>query len=394
MRRAMALLLVVLAGMAPAGATAKSKPFQGSELIVGRSVKQPAGSKIFSTGLNVAFAPMDLAYKMVGDQAKTKAVDAVCKNSTDPNCRDTAAGWVENAMDALAGIPDSDWQRIEAAASNPGALDQELQQAGVTDAQARADVQRFVDEIPGSPSDKQAALRLARNVATRRGLNILMEPFLGVNLKWIEITALFPFTIRTVDGSTSANMGNITLDLKSGGVWELGAVSLALSGGLSTYLPSGMRDSDDSARADLFQTPKYLHSYLSLAPYLVLGLDVAQWVQFQTHLEFVTMHGVRDDPDESSRQYLKYGAGLVLLPRIFISIVAELNGLSPIRNSDAMNALFVAGGLQFKFWIMRISIAAQAPVWDGRPRDDTMFRGFPVGKLSTFSMHGRLAFTF
>jgi hypothetical protein len=97
-------------GAAKDGAASKggdSKAFRGSGLFYGRSVKPPVGARRFAVGLDVAVAPMDIAYRIAGDRLRDEAIDRVCEGSADPACRTTAAGYVDTAMDALAGIPDS-----------------------------------------------------------------------------------------------------------------------------------------------------------------------------------------------------------------------------------------------------------------------------------------------
>ena len=56
MKRACLAPLVLAVFLAvPAGA----EPFAGSELLVGRGVKQPAGAKVFGIGINASVSPMD-----------------------------------------------------------------------------------------------------------------------------------------------------------------------------------------------------------------------------------------------------------------------------------------------------------------------------------------------
>jgi hypothetical protein len=385
--------LSVIAAWHPMEVGAESKPFKGSGLFYGRSVKPPVASRRFSVGFDMAVAPMDIAYRIAGDKVRDEAIAQVCAESTDPGCEAEAALYVDAAMDALAGIPDSQWDAIEAAAGGDTTdLDRALAEAGVPAADRQA-VLEYVSEVPGTPDERRAAVRVARGVATNRGVNLLMEPWLEYNSKWIAIGVGIPFTLRIQDGDTTAHMANVNLDLRSGGVWG-DSVAFGLTGGVAVYLPTGTPSVDPSARADLFRAPKYMHQYLSLAPYLVLGLDLAQWWELQAHLELVTQHAVRGSPAIGSAQYLKYGVGTVLLPRLFINIIAEINGVYPIRNADGMNAVFLGGGLQFRFWIMKLAIAAQGPVHQGGSRDALRVGGVPLDSLSRYSVLGRLAFSF
>ena len=104
-----------------------------------------------------------------------------------------------------------------------------------------------------------------------------------------------------------------------------------------------MEGASAAQTADLFSTPKFAYGYLTLAPYLVAGVDFT-WVTLQASVEIDSMHAVRGDPSVTSIQYLRYGAGVVVLPRLnpkwTVSAIGELNGLAPIHNAGPYNALF------------------------------------------------------
>lgn len=371
---------------------AEQRSFSGGGMLFGRSVKPPVGARRFAVGLDMAVAPMDIAYRIAGDRVRDKAIDSVCEGSSDPDCRATAGTYVDAAMDALARVPDSQWDKVEAAAGGDTAgLNQVLADAGVPPSQRQA-VLDYVAQVEGSPEEKRAAVRLARGVASNRGVNLLFEPWAEFNSRWIGVGLGIPFTLRVRDGHSSAHLGNVSLDVRSGGVWGQ-SVAFGLTGGLNLTLPTGTAAVGASVPADLFRAPKYMHAYLGLAPYLVLGFDLGRWWEVHGHLEFVTLHAVRGGASGSS-QYLKYGVGTILLPRLFINLIAEVNGVSPIRNAAAMNALFVSGGVQFRFWIMRLAIAAQGPVFQADDRDAARLAGVSIGTLSRFSVLGRLAFSF
>jgi len=132
-------------------------------------------------------------------------------------------------------------------------------------------------------------------------------------------------------------------------------------------------------------------------PYLVLGLDFWSWVQWQFYLEYLAQIGTYGGYTESSIHYLKWGTGLLLFPDFFVSVLAELNGLTPISsNASNYKALFFVGGLQVKFLFFKWALAVQAPIWNDRPNPigDIAYAGVPVGKLATWSALTRIGFTF
>jgi hypothetical protein len=135
-----------------------------------------------------------------------------------------------------------------------------------------------------------------------------------------------------------------------------------------------------------------MYGYLTLAPYLVAGLELPL-VTLQAHLELDTMHAVRGDPAKTSIQYLRYGTALLIAPRFFVGLVAELNGLVPLNDAALFDALFFTGGLQFKIWILKLSVAAQLPVYHQK-EDLGSLGGVDVGELSAYSVLTRISFVF
>jgi hypothetical protein len=135
-----------------------------------------------------------------------------------------------------------------------------------------------------------------------------------------------------------------------------------------------------------------LHQYLTLAPYLVLGLDAGDDRRDRPP-GIPAGIGVRDDPVHASTHVLKYGLGTVVLPRIFINILAELNGMVSLKDAEAFDVLSVTGGLQFHVSFFRLALAVSAPVWTGAARHHHP-GGCPGGAPSTLSVIARAAFRF
>ena len=367
-----------------------AEPFGGSELMVGRGVKPPKADRTFTAGLNVAVSPLNAVLSSQKQALVDQAVATACKG--DKTCEANVRANAEVAMDTLASIPDSKWDQVQAAAADPSsaAFQQALKDAGVTDPKQQKAITDYASKVPAQ--DRVAAVSLSRKLASENATNLLMEPFAEVNLRWVQLRASAPFTLAIRSSGTDAYMGNCSLEARSGGQWDFGVVSLALAGGLALYVPTSSQGSQAAALTDLFQSPKYLYGYLTLAPYLAAGLELPL-VTLQAHLELDSAHRVRGNASNTSMQYLRYGTGLVLAPRFFVSLIAELNGLVPARNADLFNALFFTGGLQFKLWIMKLSVAAQVPVYHKKEELGTL-GGVDLGELSAYSVLARLAFIF
>lgn len=388
LRTAVPILACVLLAM-PSQSLAKKKPFNGAELITGRGIKPPVETQVVQFGLSVGTSPMASLLGYVKDDIRNRAIQE-CQAAGISDC----AASIKTGMDQLAKIPDATWEKINVAAgTTPAMLDQMLKDAGLGNQQVRGEVVTYFSGT--TAKERQDAVGAARIASKAQdSVNLLLEPYVRVNTKWIEVGLSFPFTIRILDGRSDADFGNVTLDLRSGKVWTSGSVHFALTGGVGIYLPSGTRAADESARADLFQAPKTMHQYLGIAPYLVVGVDLAQWLLLMPHIEYLAQIGVRDHYPHSSVQVLKYGLGVVAFPSFFLNILAELNGMTPLKNATAFNVLFFTGGLQAKIAFFRLALAVEVPVWTAERPDNTVIGGVPIGKLSKYNILSRVAFTF
>ncbi len=379
-------ILVALGFLMPAG-VAHAKKFKGSELLIGHSVKPPVGAKRFSLGLDLQFAPLDVVLSSQKDRIIDSAIAAGCADANaGPECEANA----ELAMDTLAGVSDAEWQTINHNLGDSAVLQQTLVDAGVPAEDALA-VSNYVDEVPAE--DRESTLGLARKLSSGEASSFLLEPRLEVNLKYVYLSTSLPMALYKLDDRTDFNLGNLGVDVRFGKVWDLAVGGVALSGGVHTFLPTGTEEADAMGLTNLFYGPKFFHRYLTTAGYVVAGLDIP-FVTFQASAEVVPMFPVRDATGMDTVLFGKYGLGVTVLPNFLVSLIAELNGLYPIMNADAYNALFVAGGLQFKIWVMKLSAAVQFPLVEPDKEDLGAIGGVDVGTLAKFNIFGRLLFSF
>jgi hypothetical protein len=365
----------------------KPMAFGGADLMVGRHMKQPMGDKVFTVGIDVGVAPLDIGLSVTRDALVDQAISSAC--GADAACRSQA----DAAIKSIGTLSAGQWETIKTAAGTSGAeLTNQLIQAGVPAAQAQQ-LGAAVDSN-SDPAQRQQVVNLIRR--TESGANALFDPFVDVNLKWIALKASVPFTIAVLGGSAKAYMANIGLEAKSGYAWEFGLIGVGITGGLSMYFPSGMEGASAAAMADLFSSPKYAFGYLTIAPYLVAGVDFT-WVTLQAHLEIDSMHRVRDSFAPDSIQFLRWGTGLVILPRLHpkwtISIIGEINGLAPINNADPYDAIFAVAGLQLRLYLLKLAVAAQMPIVK-ETEALGQIAGIDVGSLAGYYILTRLAFVF
>lgn len=368
---------------------AMASGFAGNELWVGRSVKQSKKERDFTIGIDAKFSPMDIANQGIQDEAKNAMVDQCNQLGVVADCN----GAVDQAFDAIAAIPDSQWDAIKNLTSNPTLLEQELIKAGVP-ADSAAAVRNYV-ENPNADVTPAEALDLAKAVSRQKGVTILLEPYANLNFDLVEFQLGVPMIINVYDSSTDFTLGNFNTDLKFGHLWDSGVATVGLSYGVHLYFPTAYQDRANAAAfGDLFQTPKYLHGYMSFAPYIVTGVDLP-FIAIQVYAEIASMHKVWGGTTGQSKhiQYFKYGTGLTILPDFVISIIAELDGMVPINNASAFNTLFVVGGLRLNIVWFSFSAAVQAPVygWD-RNYSDLGIKDF--NQLSRIGIIGRFAFIF
>ena len=365
----------------PAEEEPEMRAFGGADLMVGRTMKQPTSDKVFTVGIDVGAAPLDVGLSSLRDDAISQACNGV---GDQASCKAGANA----AIKSLGTVTDSQWAQIKAAAGSNSDLQYALEQAGVSS----TDAQKIVSMA--SPGQRQQVIELARR--TQSGANILLDPFMDVNLKWIDLKLSIPFTLAVLDGSPKPSLANVGLDVKTGYAWEWGPIGVGLAGGVAMYFPTGMEAASAAQTADLFSSPKFAFGYLTVAPYLVAGIDFT-WVTLQASLELDSMHGVRGDPMFPSIQYLRYGAGLVILPRLTpkwtISIIGELNGLVPLNNADPYDALFGVAGIQARLWLLKLAVAIQMPIVS-KQESLGQIAGIDVGTLAGFYILTRVAFVF
>ncbi len=368
----------------------RSEPFAGGDLFIGRSVKPAAGARTFTVGLRASGAPLDLAIGSTRERLIEEAVSQACGSNQ------TCQSETRQAVDRLSTLDDNQWTRIEQAAGDPAALSQELQSqvaAGNLTPTQKQEIENFVSKNATTPEERRQTIALARRVAETRA-NILLTPYLEVNLDLLKVQAELPLVLTLYEHRTDVGLGNLNTDVRFGHHFGLGVATLGLSYGLHLYLPTGSEAADPAAYAFLFHAPRYLNSYLSFAPYLVAGADLP-FVTVQAYGELVSMHKVRGGARVSSIQFFQYGIGLTLLPDFVVSVVGELNGMAPLNHADDFNALFGLGGLQFRFFIVKAGVAVQAPIYSKMSASNLpAIQGIPVQRLAKLSVMAHAGFQF
>ena len=381
------IAFLLLACLFVSSGVALADPFAGSELLVGRSVKPAGSAQLFSMGLAIQFAPMNMLLSSQKDTIINSGIDSACNG--DAACEAAARENSDKAMDALGEIDDDQWTSIEGAATDEALLNAELEKAGVP-AEGRDSVAKYMEQVP--PEKRKDALSLSRQLAGQDATSVMVEPNLSLNFDLVSVDFRVPMALYMLESDTQWNMGNLTVNTKFGHIFGPDLAAFGLSYGLALYLPTGTDEAAAMGFADLFYGPKFFNQYLTAAPYLAMGFDLPGF-SMQGHAELVSQHGVRGDPEHASVMYGKYGGGVVLLPNWPLSLIGEVNGLYPIQNGDQYDALFGVAGVQLKLLWLKASLALQAPIKQP-DEEDLGTDEVSVEELAKFSIIGRASFTF
>jgi hypothetical protein len=370
-------------------------PFEGSELLIGRSMKQPTKSQFFALGLDVQVSPLAAAMATQRDSLLGKAVDAQCDGAVDPAlCKATAKANTEIALDALGELSDAEWETINASLSDPdGALVANLNAAGITGADQTA----VVDFVKAVPADqREDAVAVAKELAQDDPMTFILEPYLTLNFDAVAVTASLPLAAYQFESKTEINVGNFVLDAKFGKIVDLAIINAGYSYGASIYLPTGSKEADPLAKMNLFYSPKYLHQYLTVAPYGVVGIDTLL-ASLQAHVELVGMMPMRDADGVDSVMYAKYGVGAIALPDFLFSAMVEVNGLFPLNDAadkGGFDAIYGSAAGQINLSIIKATFGAMIPLV--KPGEKTTATGGKpsLNEVADWMVMGRLTLGF
>lgn len=242
--------------------------------------------------------------------------------------------------------------------------------ASATDEQRKA----LFLAVPGLSAEERAAIEGFDFAGQRDALDGLvgiitdpeeaitfsLEPWVGINLDLVSISAVIPLAGFTLHGETTFEVGNVTVDARFGHHWG-DDIAGGLGYGVELALPSGTERADALALTNQLDAHRFLHSYLGVTPYVIGGLDL-QFVLIQTSHRLTILSGVRDEPEPGTSVYYAYGASLIGTPGDIITVSAEFDGLVPVFDAEAFGAHTFTGGVRFHFAGIRPGVAVQVPL--------------------------------
>ena len=299
-----------------------------------RSVKPSASQEMFVVGMVVRMAP----------------VQAVIKSELESLKQD-----YPELDEGLALLQQMDIDELEAELDAlEGASDQipaeYLEATGLTESQ---------QELLGD-MNREALRAVVETVQDpEQAITFSMEPFVTFNFDLLSVSVVLPMAGFSHGGETSFDLGNVTTDLRFGHHFGSGP-TFGLSYGLTVNAPTGTQRADALALTGVLKSPRFLHAYLGLQPYLLMGLDL-RYVLIQLDVGISDLIRVRDSDGADNIFYMRYGAGLSLVPVDSTSIFAEFVGAVGIENADAYNIHLLTSGLRFHLAGIELAAAIQLP---------------------------------
>jgi hypothetical protein len=363
------LLTALLVALLLPGSVSAIELFKSGRLFVAKSIKETRKTRYISFGVGFQFAPVKALEKEAVKQIENQSPEA------------------KQVFDGLRQVPPEKLDEMTAAFDGGReSLKKFIADEADLSPEAQAEFDSAVDQV--DDDDLKLASSLARTAAEpKSATTFILEPFVDVNLKHVSIEVGVPLAGFFMDEAEFA-LGNVYTDVKWGKHFGE-VVGFGVSAGLETAFPTGSSRSDTLALSNLLSASHFLHENLTLAPYLVAGVDV--WlVNLQAYGQFNQMLAVRGSGDASS--YAQYGAAFVFAPFRFFTVVAELNRLSEISKAARFDGTFATMGLKLSFIGLRLGFAGQLPLAESGEESVGSVAGASIGEPSKWNFLGTLAF--
>jgi hypothetical protein len=367
-------------------ASALAKPFNNSDLFAGRSIKPDSKDRTFATGVHFQVAPV----QAVIHTAVKKAVDSYTKDNPQAAAMTEYVKYVDTKkMKEIANKGD-----VEAYKKM---MTEQMKARGV---EPTPEQQKYMDSIDSDKLKTMAKLVEVYQSASKPAptTTFSLEPYATLNLNWLQLTAQLPIAGFHNDAGNSFELGNLGLDLRTGGSLGPNGLAFGWTVGASFYAPTGTADSDTIALSNVLATPRYRHSYFSSVPYVVLGAELAV-IKVTARAEYVDMQPAAKSVDDKlfgapkHMAYLDYGAG-VLADLGLVGISAEVDGLAEMDNAPfAKNVFLGTFGLRAFLGPVQAGAAVQMPFLKPVKQADSL-TSTEYGDLADFNVLVNAQFKF
>ncbi len=374
---AVARRLRLLAGLAAVCAAALptvawAGPFNNSDLLVGRTIKISSDDRTFTAGANFQIAPVNAIVHSVVKKAMDSAT------ATNPDAVKLLQ--YANTPTVKAAINSNDPAKFKSA------ILAEMKAHGVTPSAAQ---QKSIDAVSSDASQlKQMSTIIDMiNIANQpeQAMTFSLEPYASLNFKPVTVTARVALAgFHTSSAGTTMSMGNLGLDVKTGDAYGVSGAAFGWSLGSSFYAPTGTSDADTIALSNILAAPRYLHNFMTVSPYAVLGAELAIF-KLTVRGEYVDMTPVRESTGLKRMAYFDMGAGL-LADLGFLGLSLELDGLKSIENAPAMDNVWLAtGGVRTYMGPVQLGVGLQVPLVSASANSGSM-GGVNLGSPSKYNV--------
>ncbi len=339
------------------GIEAPEPEFRKARLFVNQVIEQDAG-RTLGFGIGFSIAPVKAAEQRAVETflAEYEGSDAVLAAAQQVDVDVVRSMDTEQLKQTLKGV------------------------SGLTEAD-KDSIDKVFEAVGGDTTLAADLIEIMQSGET--AITFTLEPFLELDFKSVDMRLTIPLAGFSSGAGTDFAFGNIGLDVHGGGGWG-GEFAFGITGGLEYWIPSGMTRSNAAAVSNLAASPRYLHEYTTVVPYLVFAGDLA-WVQLQASLAYDMSFGVRGSPKDDQFHYLHWGTSLAVTAIPYVVISAEVTGLVPTVNGASFDATFLTSGLRFVASWMDIGVAFQVPLVEKDDSEVSGATGVSFGSPSKFN---------
>lgn len=360
----------VIAGSSTA---AWAGPFANSDLMTGHTIKASSKDRRVAVGATFQIAPV----KAIEKKLATKAIDtAVAQNPQ-----------LKPVVEYLKYVDTDQLKKMAAS----GQVDQIKAQAK-KELQAQGkwtpESEKAFDQITPGNIKTLATVVEAYN-SPQSAMAFSVDPYAELYFSIVQLRAQIAIAGWNSDQGNHFALGNAGLGAAVGDAYGANGAAFGWTVGADIWAPTGTADSDTIALSNILAAPRYLHSYMTVAPYFVVGVDLPV-VDLMLRGQYTDMTPVRDKDADIYREalkrqsYLDLGvAAVVDLGAVGISL--EVDHLNEIENAPLMRNVWL-GTLGLRAFLGPVHLAGGVQVPLKKPTaDDVSVKGVGFGELAAIN---------
>lgn len=364
-----------------AATAAHAEPFRHPDLFVGHTIKASAGDRQFSAGLNFQVAPVE--------RIKREAIKAAVKKAEES----TPAA--KPVIEAMKSIPPEQLQQLKALADSGKIEDfkkQLLQQAKASGHELPKEAQDQLAMVSSENVSKLVEVIEVMQAPAEPALAFSIDPYVTLQFWKLALRAQIAIAGWHTDQGNNFEFGNIGISAEAGDSYGANGAAFGWTAGCDAWLPTGSKNADVIAQANLLAAPRYMHRYLTVAPYAVVGGEIGpvnvmlrgQWVQMQPKVDAESAV-FQSDLDDS----IYFTAGLAArLDAGFMAFSLEFDAMKEWKNAPAMSDVRLLGtfGVRGQAGPVHLGAAVQAPFNPNSSKDGGSFGSVGMGSMASVNV--------